>query len=515
MKHPARWAGRGAFPVMKINLSLNQKLISVTIIAFIIIIGLITVNDYQLSKRNIIRSQREKILNSSDNLKYNLMALMLEKEFDRVQNFVDEMSANPQIEELNIFNPVSGVIIVSRQRTKIGRQVAVESRQRFLTQSRPDPFTVRRGDTLSVERILPIENAPACRRCHNRDVPILGVLEIRFSTEEPLRNIRHLFINHIIFSLLGILLFSLVFWLIVIKLIDEPLDAVMEAIKNIEDGNYDKQVAIKRRDIIGRLSEKFNTMVGRINEARKEVERYHREQMKRASQMALTGEIASGIAHEIKNPLACISSALQVVERELDEKSENRPIIAEVLNQVKKLDNTVKKILEFAKPAKPMKRNGNVNNVLKDTLFFINQLANVKNIQVRTSFDPELKNISGDGKLLRQLFLNISLNGMEAMENGGVLDISTKMILREGENGGKEYAEVRITDSGGGIPPENLETIFAPFFTTKEKGTGLGLSISMQIIEEHDALLEVDSEPGRGTTFSILFPLPEGPSDGD
>ncbi len=134
---------------------------------------------------------------------------------------------------------------------------------------------------------------------------------------------------------------------------------------------------------------------------------------------------------------------------------------------------------------------------------------------MRTSFDPELKNISGDGKLLRQLFLNISLNGIEAMQAGGTLDISTEMILREGENGPKEYAEVRITDSGGGIPPENLETIFAPFFTTKEKGTGLGLSISMQIIEEHDALLEVDSEPGRGTTFSILFPLPEGPSDGD
>ncbi len=491
---------------MKLNLSLNQKLISVTIVAFIIIIGLITVNDYQSTKRDILHSQEQKVLNFSDSIKYNLMILMLEGKFDQIQNMIEGLSQSRRIQELRIFTPDNGVIVVSSKPGEIGRKTTEEEFLRFLQQRSPEPFTVTKDNTLYIARILPIENTPICHRCHQKDVPVLCVLDIKFSMAEPLWNIKNLLINHLIFSALGIILFSLVFWLIVIKLIDEPLDAVMEAIQDIEDGNYDKQVAIKRLDIIGKLSEKFNNMVSKINEARKEVDKYHDEQMKRASQMALTGEIASGLAHEIKNPLACISSALQVVDQELDEKSENKPIINEVLNQVRKLDTTVKKILEFAKPAKPVKKSGNINNVLNDTLFLVTQVANAKNIRVRTSFDPGLKNICGDGKLLRQVFLNISLNGIEAMGDSGTLDISTQMVIREERAGRKEYVEVRIADSGAGITPENLQNIFDPFFTTKEKGTGLGLSISMQIIQEHGGIIEVDSVPGTGTTFKICFP---------
>ncbi len=497
---------------MKINLSLNQKLISITVIAFIIIVGIITANNYLSTRRDILLAQQEKVVNLSDGIKYGLMSLMLEGKFDEVQRVIEDVSVGKRIEELKIFSPDSGVILVSANKKEIGQKVKREDYQRAQTQVNSAPFTVSREGTLYIARILPIENAAICHSCHSKKIPILGVIDLRFSMVEPLQNIRNLALNHLLLACLSILLFSLVFWLIVIKLIDEPLGAVMDAIQDVEAGNYDKQVAIKRLDIIGKLSEKFNTMIGKINEARKEVEKYHREQMKRASQMALTGEIASGIAHEIKNPLACISSALQVVDCELDKKSETKQIITEVLHRVKKLDNTVKRILEFAKPAKPVKEIGNINNVLTDTLFFITQIANAKNIEVRSSLDPDLKEIYGDGKLLRQLFLNISLNGIEAMGEGGVLGISTKNVRRDGKNGGKDFAEVKIADSGSGIAPENLQNIFDPFFTTKEKGTGLGLSISMQIIQEHDGILEVDTLPGKGTTFRVYFPISEEPN---
>jgi signal transduction histidine kinase len=308
---------------------------------------------------------------------------------------------------------------------------------------------------------------------------------------------------------LSVVLFSLMFSYIVIKLIDDPLKRMMNTIKDIEQGDLSRKVDVKSNDIIGMLSSKFNNMVTSIREARDALENFHKTQMKRASQFALIGEIASGIAHEIKNPLACISGALQVIQGDMNDKNEHKPVIGEVLNQVSRLDSTVKRILEFAKPAKMQKALVDVHELIEEMVFFINQYANRKAIEVNVSHGKGAKTIHADGRALKQVLLNICLNGIEAMRENGVLNISTAMKIRSVDGREKEYVEIRITDTGSGVSQENIKMIFDPFFTTKEKGTGLGLSISMQIIEEHDGFIEVESAVGEGTTFRIDLPAPE------
>ena len=493
---------------MKFKLSLKLKLISVTIFMFTVLVTVVLIKDYNISKNQIISFQEQKVVAFSDSIKNGIMTLMLEKRAYQLQDFIKGVCEGHHINELRIFLPSNGKIVASSERSEVGTKIYKEDVDIFLNQKNPEPFTINKKGVLYMSRILPIKNVPICYKCHPKDAYILGVLDIEFSLTEMFEVIDKTFINHILFFLLSIGLFSLVFLLIVTKLVDEPLKNIMKVMKSVENGDYEGKVQVKSNDIIGELSEKFNNMTAKINDSKIEVEKCNRECIQRASQLASLGEIASGIAHEIKNPLACISSALQVImNKDVYGKAENKEIIEKVLEQVKKLDKTVVRILEFAKPIKAEKSYVNVNDIIKETLFFVNQLAGKKKVAVDISYGKEIKKVYADPKLLQQVFLNICLNGVESMNNGGTLNVAADLKLIDTSCGKKEYVEVAIKDSGEGIDAESLSKIFDPFFTTKEKGTGLGLAISKQIVEEHYGKIEVESAKGEGTTFRIYLPV--------
>ena len=489
-----------------LNVSLNQKLIGITIAAFVIIIGLGTVNQYKSVRKENIAYQQEKVMNISNCILSGVSMLMLQNKCAEVQDFVGKAALDKKIWMLQIFRPDNGIIIASSQRFDVGRRLGEADYEGYVKHGNGEIFFIEENKTKYFMRFLPITNMPPCRRCHSADRGVLGVIGVKIPMVAVYSLVRPILIDNVWFTLLSIVLFSLVFSFIVIKLIHEPLDEIMEMIQYVEDGNFKKRVTVKHDDIIGRLAEKFNAMTWRISESQKEVEAYHRAQMKRASQMAMIGEIASGIAHEIKNPLACISAALQVIEDDLEEKNEHKMVIREVVNQIKRLDGTVKKILEFAKPVSAEKKLTAIDAVLQETLLLISQFANQKSIEVNVSGGEGIKKVYGDGKALRQVFLNICLNAIEAMQEKGVLDIAVAMTYRERAGGAGEYVEVMIRDTGSGIAEENLVEIFDPFFTTKKSGTGLGLSISAQIVEEHGGFIEVESEVGEGTTFEVYLP---------
>jgi signal transduction histidine kinase len=494
----------------KIHLSLNQKLIGITVISFIVIHVLLIANEYKMIKNEIVGSRMERVVNVSDNIKSGIISLMLQGSCDTIGSFLRQnITQSTRIETLRLFDPARRLIQTSILDSEVGARLPAESYDLYLKHKAADPYVTDDKNKSYVTRFLPFENTPPCHKCHGSKDGVLGVLEIKYSLTRSLTTVAHVIFNQLIFSLLSTILFTLLFSYIVIKLIDEPLKRMMETIKDIEQGDLSKKVDVKSNDIIGMLSSKFNNMVTSIGEARDALENFHKTQMKRASQLALVGEIASGIAHEIKNPLACISGALQVIQGDMNDKNEHKPVIGEVLSQVNRLDSTVKRILEFAKPAKMQKILVDVHELIEETVFFINQYANRKAIEVNVSHGEGVKTIQADGRALKQVLLNICLNGIEAMRENGVLHISTTMKIRSVAGREKEYVEIRITDTGNGISQENIVLIFDPFFTTKEKGTGLGLSISAQIIEEHDGFIEVESAVGEGTTFRIALPASE------
>jgi len=454
---------------------------------------------------------RERVIQLSNTVQFGIMSLMLQDQCDKVPLFLMDRSKKLKGDACDalIFNPHTGAVVMASPASGVDQALPDEDYERYLKHADSEPFTIQNGHEQYMVRFLPIENAVSCQKCHPSNLPTLGVIKIKHNLTSSLVEARDNMIKHIIFSLLAIALFFIIFLYAVIKLINDPLGKIMETINYLEKGDLEKRVEIRRNDIIGKLAEKINHMAAKRKEASIELEKFHHMQVMKASQMASVGEMASCIAHDIKNPLACMSSALQVIDGEMEDGNENKMVIKEVIDQIGRMDHSVKRILEYAKPEIAQKSVVDVDEILDHTLSFISQFASMKHIAVNFAKGPGGKKSYGDIKQLEQLFLNVSLNGIEAMGPEGILNISSHVKNKEDGEGGQKFIEVNIQDSGCGIKEEDMPLIFNPLFTTKEKGTGLGLSISAKILEEHNGFSDIESAWGQGTNFKIYLPLIE------
>jgi len=248
-------------------------------------------------------------------------------------------------------------------------------------------------------------------------------------------------------------------------------------------------------------------MVVNLETAQKELERYHYRQMERADRLASVGEMATGVAHEIKNPLACISSAVSVLADDFEESDPRREIVGKVLEQIGRLDKTATDLLFFGRPGKPEFSFVDINALIKKTLFFVTQHPEARNIHRIKELTRDLPLVWVDEKQMQQVLFNIIINAIQAMAEGGTLTIVSELV----ETGGTRLVQVQIGDTGKGIAPADLEKIFVPFFTTKTQGTGLGLPICRQLLEQLGGSLTVVSRLGEGTTFTIELPAVNGP----
>jgi len=249
--------------------------------------------------------------------------------------------------------------------------------------------------------------------------------------------------------------------------------------------------------------ESFNSMVERLNRAQAELERYHFQQMERADRLASVGEMSAGIAHEIKNPLAGISGAITILASDFPGDDPRHEVIAKVLEQIARLDRVTTDLLYFGKPGEPVFTWVDVNDLLKNTLFFVAQHPEARNVHQVQELTRNLPPVWVDEKQLQQVFFNLIINAIQAMKSGGTLFISSEQCKVDDQ----QVVQVMIGDSGPGIPPEDLERIFTPFFTTKTQGTGLGLAICRQLVEHQGGKIKLVSRLGEGTRVTIELPV--------
>jgi signal transduction histidine kinase len=277
---------------------------------------------------------------------------------------------------------------------------------------------------------------------------------------------------------------------------------MMDTMSKVEKGDFGVHIDYKGKDEIGRLIVSFNSMVDRLDIAKKELEQLHFQQLERADRLASIGEMAAGIAHEIKNPLAGISGAVSIIKDDMDPDDPRVMILGEVLQQVQRLDKTVNDLLFFGKPSLPEFNYVDINEIITTTLKFASQHRGGGNIEKKLELASGLPPVFADYQQMQQVFLNIILNAFQAMSDGGVLSITTSRSLRnEGE-----FVRIDISDTGLGIPPQILGKIFTPFFTTKAKGTGLGLPICSKLVHLHNGDIRVTSDYNKGTIFTVELP---------
>ncbi len=239
------------------------------------------------------------------------------------------------------------------------------------------------------------------------------------------------------------------------------------------------------------------------------------EEMKRVDKMAAVGVLAAGMAHEIRNPLASLSGSIQMLNTELSLDDHQQHLMEITLRESERLNALITDFLLFAQPPQTHKILYPIRKILEETIDLFTHSPSFRDgIHVRRPGDHEEVRVSIDPDQMKQVFWNLLINAAQSMSNGGEIRVQLGRgngwgvtgLRLSSELGGKEWAKISIIDSGNGMAQEEREKIFEPFFTTKENGTGLGLSIVHRIIENHNGLIRVESELGRGSSFTIYLP---------
>ena len=282
--------------------------------------------------------------------------------------------------------------------------------------------------------------------------------------------------------------------------VQRPMVELQQKIAQLGRGDLDVSVSFARRnDEIGDLGRNFNQMVTQLRESREEIERLHRTQMSRAEHFATLGEVATGLAHEIRNPLAGIAGVIEIIGRDLPTTSPARAVVKDVRQEIARINHIVTDLLQTARPHPPKVRKSDLNTTVEHAVMLGRQQAMAKGIEIALHKDPSLPEVEHDSDQIHQVLLNLLLNAQQAIDSKGKIEVT---VERKGPN-----AVIDVKDNGRGIAPEHLPNIFRPFYTTKGDGTGLGLSLARRIVEDHHGRIDVTSSVGKGTTFAVVLPL--------
>jgi len=352
---------------------------------------------------------------------------------------------------------------------------------------------------------------------------IIGMLYVGM-LERPYIDLR----DRVMLTFTGIAALCVVVLLVILffitSSITNPLRRMVLGTNRIARGDLNHRVRIGFRDEIGQLAHSFNqmtenlklanenliqwgkTLEKRVEERTKEL-REMQDYLLQSEKLRSLGKIAAGVAHEINNPLTSILINTHLMLERLEKSHvfyENLSLIAD---ETARCTQIVKGLLEFARQNPPQKTFTNINELIERTSQLLENQASFQNIRISKDLNAGLPPLKLDRNKIQQVFWNLLLNACEAMPEGGQIAISSSL------SEDKKSIAVRFADSGVGIPKENITKLFDPFFTTKSSGTGLGLAVSYGIIEQHDGRIEVKSEVGRGTVFTLSFPVEAHPED--
>lgn len=307
-------------------------------------------------------------------------------------------------------------------------------------------------------------------------------------------------LKRLVFVSLGLLIVAAIVSQIGARAITKPVERLLQATRRIGRGDFDVRVDVTSRDEMGSLAQSFNTMASEL-ENRDDALSEAQAQLIQSEKMAAFGQLGAGIAHEVKNPLAGILGCAQLSLRKVEQGTPLQRNLQLIEKESKRCKMIVESLLRFARQEKPVLNVIDLNDVVRDAAQIVGHQMSLENIKLELELG-ELSRIQGNANQLQQVLMNLMINAQQAMpDSGGHIRVRTRMCETN-------EVEVTVTDDGPGMAPDIRAKIFEPFFTTKPggKGTGLGLSVSFGIIRDHQGHIDVESEVGKGTTFTICVP---------
>lgn len=465
---------------------------------------------------------------------------MLATERQVIQKTLEDISIAEGVKRVRIFDH-KGQVFFSSRKEDINKLVDKESiackgcHIDIKTPSKliPTPqkwTTYKDEEGFRVLKVIgAIPNEPSCYTAschiHPKEQETLGFVEADFSLalldkaqfRQGLALTGYVFIFIIIISIsLGIILY---------KIVSQPVSHLVHGMERVISGDLDYSVPTKSRDEIGALTNAFNLMIKDIKEARQRMERWTEEletevakkteEIRRThagllqtEKLASLGRMAAGVAHELNNPLTGIVTFSHLMLRRVPPQSQEAEDLKVIIEQSERCSKIIKNLLTFARATPSERGEVAINDVLSKTIYMVKNQEKFHNIKFDINIDETSRFITlGDLTQFQQIFLNMLINAADAMNERGTITIVTRRIIVDN----KPFVEIEFTDTGVGIPEENLPKLFEPFFTTKPvgKGTGLGLSVSHGIVRHYGGDILVKSTVGKGTSFFVRLPLIE------
>ena len=467
---------------------------------------------------------------------------MLQNQPTYVDRIIRDVADQEKIDRIRILNK-DGRIIHSTHSPEIGEFVD-RNAEACTTCHGSDPATTRppKGqrtwtfkDTDGRPVLASMEvirNEPTCytAACHQhpRETSVLGVLDIVYSLEDFNSKLRTSTLGIAGVSLTFIVIASLLVGFFVHRLVYLPLRDLESGAQRLSAGNLDQPIPVRSSDEFGKLASSFNAMTDALRNSREELresartleqkvekrtKELHRAQAEtmRGEKLASVGLLASGVAHELNNPLTGILTFSHLLREKMPDKSPDAEDMDLVIRETKRCAAIIKRLLDFAREKQPEKKFTDLNQIITDTVRIVEQPAHLRDIEIVLDLDRSLPPIWIDADQIKQVIMNMVVNAQHAVEEKGNITIRTRRALdpRVSAAAAKPMVAISIIDTGCGIPEKNLKRIFDPFFTSKDvgRGTGLGLSVSHGIVEAHGGFIEVESRVGEGSTFRIFLPL--------
>jgi len=517
---------------MKMRISLIAKFTFATSLILIVFMGLldnINLKNFRKVMIDYAVSNAEQV---ADIINQSTFDAMKRNDKTGLSIMIGRIAQSENIEHIRLIDP-RGKVVFSNITAEIGSVIGKHADECVMCHNseRSDLST----DSKSRSRIIitksghealgftkVIYNQPACftASCHfhGKDDSMLGLLDISISLE-MLRHKSHEYrLEFIMLTCWLLLMIGMLITILTHYLVDIPVQRLVKHSALVAEGDLESRVPVSSRDELGELSEAVNHMTENLGRADRELKGWaenleHKveersrelmrmeEQLRRSEKLASLGTLAAGVAHEINNPLTGILLYASILNGDKRLDPDLLPDMERVISETQRCAGIVKNLLDFSRESLPEKEVIALDAILDEVCTFFHNQPDFRNIVIETNYGSDLPLISVDPNQIRQVFMNLFINAGHAMSHGGKLEISTYRSVD-----GKHIC-VSLKDNGVGIPEENLNRIFDPFYTTKSEGTGLGLSISYGIIENNGGMIEVKSREGEGTTFILMFPV--------
>jgi two-component system, NtrC family, sensor kinase len=520
--------------------SLSAKLIGALLAVMVVIFSLLGYLNIRLHRQHLEAAALASAERVSDVIRRSTTYYMMRNDREGLYRTIQTIADEPGMVKVRIFDQ-EGRISYSTDSAEVSHVLDKTAEacygchtqaQPLARLNRPDRFRIYRngGGQRVLGIITPIENQPSCSNadCHAHPAgqQVLGVLDTNLSLAKTDVQLADSSARMLFYTAGAMLMVAVLSWLFVWRVVGEPIKALKNGTEHLSQGDLGYQIEVRSSDEVGDLAHSFNgmslqlraaneeivtwakTLEDRVEQKTKELKRAH-DHVLHVEKMASIGKMAAVVAHEVNNPLSGILTYAKLIRKwvgsgqaEHEKREEAMECLELIASESRRCGELVKNLLTLSRTAPMNVQLTDLEAVIDRCLLLVRHQLELNGIQLHLKLAPDLQPVFCDPAQIEQVLLALIMNAIDALPRGGNLWIETR------RSGDETEIELRVRDDGAGIAPDVLPQIFEPFLTTKESGhgVGLGLAISRGIVERHHGRIDVESELGRGTTFTVTLP---------